>query len=102
MPSFTLVLATTGVYNLKTLLVANKTVPAYEFRELQFLADDGNAANNIAVGGSDVSDTVYSYKLAAGASKQYRIPMPGQKVYCSTIYVKASAGTPTLHVEGTY
>jgi len=71
-----------------------------EFRELTLLADKDNGANVIAVGGADVSDTVHSYPLAAGASKRYSIPKPAQKVYCKELYVKASAGTPTLHVEG--
>jgi len=108
MDTFTIVLPDTNVHNLHALIViadAAKTTPKAldlitEFRELTLLADDGNAANNIAVGGSDVSDTVYSYKLTAGASKRYSIPKPAQKVYCKELYVKASTGTPTLHVEG--
>ena len=108
MDTFTIVLPDTNVHNLHDLIVtadAAKTVPKAldlitEFRELTLLADDGNAANNIAVGGSDVSNTVYGYKLTAGASKRYSIPKPAQKVYCKELYVKASAGTPTLHVEG--
>ena len=108
MDTFTIVLPDTNVYNLHDLIVvadAAKSNPkgldlVTEFRELLLLADDGNGPNNIAIGGSDVSDTVYSYKLTAGASKRYSIPKPAQKVYCKELYVKASAGTPTLHVEG--
>ncbi len=102
MASVTITLPDTNSHNLKTLLVAAKTLPAYEFRELLVLADTTNGANNIAVGDSDVTDAVYGYLLTAGASRLYRPPSPGQKVYTSNIYVKASAGTPVLHIEGTY
>jgi hypothetical protein len=104
MPSITVVLADTNVHNLKDLLAAAKTLPAYEFREMTILADDGNAATILYVGGADVSNTgpVDSYQLQAGASKTYNPKgFPGQLYYTSTIYVKASAGL-TFHFEGTY
>lgn len=108
MDSFTITLPDTNVHNLHDLLViadAAKSTPKAldlitDFREVQFLADDTNGANKIAIGGSDVSDTVFSYTLSAGYSKQYRVPRFGQKIYCKDIYVKASGGTPILHVEG--
>lgn len=107
MDSFTITLPDTNAHNLHDLLVtadAAKTTPKAldlitEGREVLLTADTGNGANNIAVGGSDVTDAIYSYLLAAGSSRNYQIPKPGQKVYCKELYVKASAGTPKLHVE---
>ena len=107
MDSFTCVIADTNVHRLHDLLVtadALKTTPKgldliTEFRELVLLADAGNGANILYVGGSDVSAVIYSYPLGAGASRTYRTPLYGQKTYCKDIYVKASAAL-TLRVEG--
>jgi hypothetical protein len=108
MESITITLPDTNAHNLHDLMVTADAARAAslikgldlitDFREMTFLADDGNGANNIAVGRSDVTDAVYSFKLAAGASKLYRIPKG--VVRCKELYVKASAGTPTFHIEG--
>ena len=104
MPSVTLVIADTNLYNLKDILEAAKTLPAYEFREMTLTADEGNGATILYVGGSDVSATgpICSYQLGAGISKTYPPKgVPGQLYYTSTIYVKASAAL-RLNFEGTY
>ena len=108
MDSFTIVIPDTNAHNLHDLLVtadAAKSDPKglsliTQFTELLLLSDSGNGANHINVGGSDISDTVYSYQLQAGGNKQYRVPSRGQKVFAKELYIKAVAGTPTLHVEG--
>ena len=107
MDSFTIALTDTNVHKLHDLLVvadAAKTDPKglsllTEFREMTILADAGNGAEKLYVGGSDVSSTVHSYPLTASASQTYRRPVPAQKVYCKELYVKAS-GNLTFRVEG--
>lgn len=104
MPSASIAIVDTSVHNLKDLLVATKTWPSYEFREMTLTADDGNGATILYVGGSDISGTgpVCSYQLGAGISKFYPPKgVPGQLYYTSTIYVKASAAL-RLNFEGTY
>ena len=107
MDSFTVALTDTDTHNLHDLLVtadAAKSTPKgldliTEFREMTILADAGNGAAKLYVGGSDVSSTIHSYPLTAGASQTYRRPTPAQKVYCKEVYVRASANL-TFHIEG--
>lgn len=103
MPSFSVHLSDTNVHNLKDLLVAAKTAPAYEFRSLLITADKDNAAVVIFIGDSDLDTTakVYSYSLAAGSSRHYFVPYLGSIIDTGTLYVKASADG-YFHVEGLY
>ena len=104
MPSFSLHLADTNVHNLKDLLVAAKTAPAYEFRSLLITADKDNGGAIVFVGDSDLDTTakIFSYSLAANASRHYGpMPYPAALVDTSTLYIKASAEA-YVHVEGLY
>ena len=100
MPSYTITLPDQASHKLSDLISSAYTSALLEFSEVQLLADVGNGANNIAVGSSDVSDTVYSYILSAGSSRLYRRERGRPLIYLSTLYVKANAGTPKLHIEG--
>ena len=108
MQSFTITLADTNVHNLKDLIQAADALKANpvgadlicEYRTLQLLAQKDNSGN-IAIGGEDVSDTVYSESLAAGELRYYDIQPIGSPVFAKELYVKASAINQILHIEGT-
>lgn len=72
----------------------------FEFSELVLLNDPLSGANSINVGGSDVTNTVYSYQLPAGGSILYRRERGRQLYYLRELWVKAISGTPILHIEG--
>ena len=106
MESFTVTLADTDAHNLHDLLViadAAKADPKgidliTEFREILILADKDNGAKNLAIGGSDVTNAIYSVLLGAGANVPFR-PAKG-KFWSKERYVKASAQPLIFHVEG--
>ena len=108
MQSFTITLADTNVHNLKDLIQAADALKANpvgadlicEYRTLQLLADKANT-DVIGIGGSDLTDLIFSEQLAAGELRYYDIQPLGSPVFAKEIYVKAKAANQILHIEGT-
>lgn len=107
MISVTITLADSNVHRLDLLMIAAlaaespaRSCPAYEFRELNLLADNSNGAGTIYVGNSDVTNAIFAYTLQGGQSRYYPPKSLGaQLYYTSTMYILGSAGL-ILHVEG--
>jgi hypothetical protein len=103
------VTVTTTTTNLKQLMMnydaglsPARVPPTYEFRELNLLADSGNGAALIYLGDPNVSASNYSVALSGGMSRYYPPkPRGSPPYYTSQIYLKASTGSLTLHIEGT-
>lgn len=104
MRSFSVTLTDTNLHNLKTLLQATYTSPdeIFEFQECTFLADSGNGASNIYLGGADlnIATLTYSEKLGAGVSSLHRNAGLGQRVWLSETYIQADNQPVTLHING--
>lgn len=108
MQSYTITLVDTNVHNLKDLIQAADAAKAApigldlicEYRTLQLLAAKTNT-DQIAVGGSDVSDTVYSEALLAGELRYYESQVLASPIFSKEIYVKAKTAPQTLRIEGT-
>lgn len=107
MQSYTITLADVNVHNLKDLIKAADTAKPNptgndlicEYRSLRILADATNGST-VTVGGSDLSDTVYSYMLAAGIEKEYQVQPPESPIFASVLYIKAQTAGQIIHIEG--